>query len=202
MERKTLRSAAMAFLKRGTWWAATAVAFIRACARERDLTNVEEPLVRRQDTVTFPPIWDKNEAILASSLNNTSIVTWSYYHTHGLHIAGTNRTMAQWTADRWNENGFTANVVEYCMSTLPSLSRDPSLTCTDVFLNYPVSHSLSRSLPNGTTFAPSLIEEVLPEDDTTSYPNRLPTFHGYSFAGAAPRKTSTSAAASKSTSRD
>jgi N-acetylated-alpha-linked acidic dipeptidase len=52
-----------------------------------------------------------------------------------------------------------------------------------VFLNYPVSHSLSLSLPNGTTYTPSLAEDVLDEDDTTSYPNRVPTFHGYSFTG-------------------
>lgn len=54
---------------------------------------------------------------------------------------------------------------------------------TDVFLNYPVSQSLSLSLPNGTTYTPSLTEEVLAEDDTSSYPNRVPTFHGYSFTG-------------------
>ncbi len=52
-----------------------------------------------------------------------------------------------------------------------------------MFLNYPVSHSLSLSLPNGTTYTPSLTEEVLAEDDTSSYPNRVPTFHGYSFTG-------------------
>lgn len=74
--------------------------------------------------------------------------------------------MAQWTADRWNENGFTAHLAEYY-----------------VFLNYPVSHSLSLSLPNGITYTPSLTEEVLAEDDTSSYPNRVPTFHGYSFTG-------------------
>lgn len=60
-----------------------------------------------------------------------------------------------------------------------------SLTFPDVFLNYPVSQSLSLSLPNGTTYTPSLMEEVLPEDDTSSYPNRVPTFHGYSFTGSA-----------------
>jgi N-acetylated-alpha-linked acidic dipeptidase len=39
------------------------------------------------------------------------------------------------------------------------------------------------SLPNGTTYTPTLEEEVLAEDDTSSYPNRVPTFHGYSFTG-------------------
>lgn len=36
---------------------------------------------------------------------------------------------------------------------------------------------------NGSTFQPSLEEDRLPEDDTTTYPNRIPTFHGYSASG-------------------
>ena len=39
------------------------------------------------------------------------------------------------------------------------------------------------SLPNGTTYTPTLEEEVVAEDETSSYPNRVPTFHGYSFTG-------------------
>ena len=53
----------------------------------------------------------------------------------------------------------------------------------DVYLNYPVSHSLLLTYPNGSTFTPSLQEEVLSVDETTSYPNRIPTFHGYSHSG-------------------
>lgn len=37
--------------------------------------------------------------------------------------------------------------------------------------------------PNGTIYYPSLAEDVLPQDPTTSYPNRAPTFHGYSWTG-------------------
>ena len=54
-----------------------------------------------------------------------------------------------------------------------------------MYLNYPVSHSLSLQYGNGSTWTASLTEDVLPEDDTTSYPNRLPTFHGYSATGSA-----------------
>jgi N-acetylated-alpha-linked acidic dipeptidase len=50
-------------------------------------------------------------------------------------------------------------------------------------LNYPVSHSLVLTYPNGTTYTPTLREDVLEEDPTTSYPNSIPTFHGYSFTG-------------------
>jgi N-acetylated-alpha-linked acidic dipeptidase len=52
-----------------------------------------------------------------------------------------------------------------------------------VFLNYPVSNSLLLTYPNGSTFKPSLKEAILEEDPTTSYPNSIPTFHGYSFSG-------------------
>lgn len=104
----------MAILKKAILWAATYVLIVQACARERDFSFSKQSIVRRQDVVAFPPVLDENESILANSFDNTSIATWSYYYTHGLHVAGTNRTMAQWTADRWNENGFTANLVEYC----------------------------------------------------------------------------------------
>jgi N-acetylated-alpha-linked acidic dipeptidase len=52
-----------------------------------------------------------------------------------------------------------------------------------VFLNYPVSNSLHLTYPNGSTYKPTLKEAVLEEDPTTSYPNSVPTFHGYSFSG-------------------
>ena len=36
---------------------------------------------------------------------------------------------------------------------------------------------------NGTVYYPMLDEAILAQDETTSYPNRVPTFHGYSFTG-------------------
>ncbi|KAF2737623.1 N-acetylated-alpha-linked acidic dipeptidase-like protein 2 [Polyplosphaeria fusca] len=136
-----------------------------ACQRERVFRQHAHP-TKRQAPVTFPPVLDTNEKILVDSFDNTSISTWSYYYTHGAHLAGRNKTMAQWTADKWSEYGFTSRLDEYY-----------------VYLNYPVSHSLLLTYPNGSTFAPSLKEEVLAEDDTTSYPDSIPTFHGYSFSG-------------------
>lgn len=41
-----------------------------------------------------------------------------------------------------------------------------------MYLNYPVSHSLVLTLPNGTIHDVNLEEDVLAEDPTTSYPNR------------------------------
>lgn len=46
-----------------------------------------------------------------------------------------------------------------------------------------MSHSVQLTYANGSTYTPTLEEDVLPEDPTTSYPNRIPTFHGYSFSG-------------------
>lgn len=140
---------------------------VKACQRERAFVHHSHPHVKRQSSnTTFPPALDANEKILLDSFSNTSIAEWSYYYTHGDHIAGRNETMAQWTADKWAESGFTSRLDEYY-----------------VFLNYPVSHSLLLTYPNGSTYQPTLMEAVLEEDPTTSYPDSIPTFHGYSFTG-------------------
>ncbi|KAF2994057.1 hypothetical protein E8E13_001770 [Curvularia kusanoi] len=135
-----------------------------ACQRERAFKQHALGHVKRQ--ASFPPMLDANEQILMNSFDNTSISTWSYYYTHGDHIAGRNETMAQWTADKWASYGFTSRLDEYY-----------------VFLNYPVSHSLVLTYPNGSTYTPTLKEAVLKEDPTTSYPDSISTFHGYSFTG-------------------
>ncbi|KAG5300230.1 N-acetylated-alpha-linked acidic dipeptidase [Histoplasma capsulatum var. duboisii H88] len=113
-----------------------------------------------------PPALTEQESILVNSFDNNTISDWLYYYTHGLHIAGTNKTMAQWTADRWTEFGVPSSLAEYY-----------------VYLNYPVSSSLSLTLADGTVWNAELDEDVLAADDTTSYPNRVPIFHGYSASG-------------------
>ncbi|KAF1963063.1 N-acetylated-alpha-linked acidic dipeptidase-like protein 2 [Byssothecium circinans] len=138
----------------------------QACQRDLTLTHAHRHVKRQNKNATFPPVLDANEQVLISSFDNTSISQWSYYYTHGNHVAGLNKTMAQWTADKFAEYGFTSRLDEYY-----------------VFLNYPISQSLSLIYPNGSTLEASLTEAVLPEDDTSSYPDRIPTFHGYSFSG-------------------
>ncbi|KAJ4994383.1 glutamate carboxypeptidase-like protein 2 [Stagonosporopsis vannaccii] len=135
-----------------------------ACQRERVFKRHAHSHIKRQ--ASFPPVLDANEQILINSFDNTSIAEWSYYYTHGDHIAGRNESMAQWTADKWQSYGFTSRLDEYY-----------------VFLNYPVSHSLVLTYSNGSTYTPTLEEAVLEEDPTTSYPNSISTFHGYSFTG-------------------
>ncbi|KAH7116693.1 N-acetylated-alpha-linked acidic dipeptidase-like protein 2 [Dendryphion nanum] len=138
-----------------------------ACQRDLNFHPHDHHIVKRQRTnVTFPPVLNQNEQILLDSFDNTSISQWSYYYTHGDHIAGRNRSQAQWTADKWTEYGFTSRLDEYW-----------------VYLNYPRHHALRLNYQNGTSFTASLEEAVLEKDVTSGWPNRIPTFHGYSATG-------------------
>lgn len=47
---------------------------------------------------------------------------------HGEHLAGHNKTMAQWTADRWAEFGLTSRLDQYCRSMSKHLQREKALT--------------------------------------------------------------------------
>lgn len=62
--------------------------------------------------------------------------------------------------------------------------EEHELTVEETYLNYPVAQSLSFSA-NGSSREVNLVEAILPEDETTGWPNRVPTFHGYSFTGTA-----------------
>lgn len=88
-----------------------------ACQRERAFKQHALGHVKRQ--ASFPPVLEANEQILMNSFDNASISTWSYYYTHGDHIAGRNETMAQWTADKWASYGFTSRLDEYCKLSYP-----------------------------------------------------------------------------------
>ncbi|KAK8073719.1 hypothetical protein PG994_004618 [Apiospora phragmitis] len=142
----------------------TASAVVDACQRVRHEHST--PLVKRESAPLTPLTPD--EDVLVRSISNTTLSEWSYYYTHGQHLAGRNQSMAQWTADRWAESGIAAGLVSY-----------------NVYLNYPVSKSLRlRHASNGSViFEPALEEAVLEQDDTTGYPDRIPTFHGYSATG-------------------
>ena len=135
-----------------------------ACQRARKHVH-SKPAHKRAITPRAPLTAD--EQLIISSFDNNSISDWAYYYTHRVHIAGEDVDEAQWTADRFEEAG-----IPYSF-----LSR------YNVFLDYPVSKSMVVTLSNGSTFEPNLEEDVLPEDPTTGLPDRIPTFHGYSFSG-------------------
>jgi N-acetylated-alpha-linked acidic dipeptidase len=148
------------------------VQLTRACQRElhyRDPGQQSQqlPLAPRQAT-QFPPVWNENEKILNTSFSTASIDTWSSYYTHGNHIAGRNKSMAEETAKMWTENGVPASLVEY-----------------EVFLNYPEQQKLVLKMGNLTQHTAQTFEDALPEDETTSYPlgQASPAFHGYSASG-------------------
>lgn len=97
---------------------------------------------------------------------------WSKYYTSGAHLAGKNFTQADWTREKWESFGVSSSIATY-----------------DVYINYPVDHSLSllkRSKKGSSwdvAFKASLQEDVLDEDPTTSSKDSIPTFHGYAASG-------------------
>nr|XP_036577953.1 glutamate carboxypeptidase II [Colletotrichum truncatum]KAF6785083.1 glutamate carboxypeptidase II [Colletotrichum truncatum] len=99
---------------------------------------------------------------------------WSRYYAAGPHLAGQNYSQALWTKEKWGSWGIQSDIVSY-----------------DVYLNYPVDHSLSLLSKSKeeeksewkVEFKAALEEDVLEEDPTTSLPNRVPTFHGFSASG-------------------
>lgn len=88
----------------------------QACQHERHTTTVHgiQDRLQKRQTDVFPPMLTAEQSILSGSIDSTSLDSWSYYYTHGLHWAGTNKSMAQWTADHWNSYGFEASLAEYC----------------------------------------------------------------------------------------
>jgi N-acetylated-alpha-linked acidic dipeptidase len=140
-----------------------------ACQRELrsldlGLNPQNLPLVPRQET-PFPPVWTENEKVLHESFSTATIDQWSSYYTHGNHIAGLNKSMAEETARQWTEHGVPASLVEY-----------------EVFLNYPKKQRLVLKMGNGSHYAAQMFEDGLEEDKTTTYPlsANIPAFHGYS----------------------
>jgi N-acetylated-alpha-linked acidic dipeptidase len=102
---------------------------------------------------------------------------WSRYYTAGAHLAGQNYSQVVWTKEKWEEFGVKSSIVAY-----------------DTLLNRPVDHRLAllkKSKGKGkvaaetysVTYEASLKEDVLEEDPTTSLPQSVPTFHGYSSSG-------------------
>lgn len=149
---------------RGLLIAALLATGLEACQRKRHFHANEH----KKRSITPRAALTEDEAAIINAFDAKAIDDWSYYYTQGLHIAGKNESQAQWTADRWAEAGFTTRLDTY-----------------NVYLNYPVNKSLTMTYSNGSVYQPSLEEDVLPEDPTTGFPNRVPTFHGYSHSGAA-----------------
>ncbi|KAK8075107.1 PA domain-containing protein [Apiospora hydei] len=103
--------------------------------------------------------FDQLKEILLETPSGEKASEWSKYYTAGPHLAGRNLSQAEWTRDRWNEWGVKSEIVAY-----------------DTYINYPLAI-------DWLCWRTTLEEEVLDEDPTSSLPNRIPTFHGYSASG-------------------
>ncbi|CAJ2508116.1 Uu.00g093020.m01.CDS01 [Anthostomella pinea] len=116
--------------------------------------------------VEFPPSLTETESILVNSFDSKSIDSWSYYYTHGDHLGGHNYSMAEWTMDHWNDAGFNATIQEFW-----------------IWYTALIETALKLNRPDGSIHEVSLIEDMLAEDPTTSYPNRIPAYHAMSASG-------------------
>jgi N-acetylated-alpha-linked acidic dipeptidase len=91
---------------------------IHACQRDWDglhrriSKHAGHSHAKRQE-VEYPPVLTEVESILVNSLDSRSLDSWSYYYTHGDHLGGHNRSMAEWTMDQWSAAGFDARIEEY-----------------------------------------------------------------------------------------
>lgn len=148
----------------------TALAFatgVSACARdflsERRHTH-RQPITKRNEQ--WPPVLTEQETLLVNAFDNVTIDQWSYYYGHQNKLAGLGKEAAQWTADRFTENGFPSQLEEY-----------------HVYLSYPVHASLDVTYADGRTEEVNIVEEAVEGDDVTGWEDSIPTFHGYSASG-------------------
>lgn len=150
--------------------ALAAVAY--ACQRDWDTFNHRVHQHRshskhaKRAEVEYPPSLTETESILVNSFDNKSLSEWSHYYTHGDHLGSHNKTMAEWTAEKWKEAGFDAYLAEY-----------------PIYVTYPQHSKLTLIRPDGSRHEANLVEDVLKEDDTSSYPNLIPAYHAMSASG-------------------
>lgn len=84
-------------------------------------------------------------------------------------LAGYGKEAAEWTAERWTENGFETQLSEY-----------------HAYLRYPVSASMQFTGKDGETSEVNLKEDVLEEDEVTGFDGiSQQTWLGYSPSGKA-----------------
>lgn len=143
-----------------------------ACLRDLpdgivDPSDISSAHLTTRETVPYPPVWTPEEKFLHESFSPHNLDTWSSLYTHSNHVAGLNKTLAEETAAQWRKNGIQAELMEY-----------------EVLLNYPKEQKVVLNYGNGSRYEAQMWEDVLQEDETTGYKDRLPAFHGYSADGA------------------
>ncbi|KAF1972706.1 glutamate carboxypeptidase 2 [Bimuria novae-zelandiae CBS 107.79] len=116
--------------------------------------------------VMYSPSLSEIESILINSFENKSISDWSYYYTHGDHLGSHNKSMADRTVQKWKDTGLDAWIEEF-----------------PIWYTYPEHSSLTLIRPDNTTHEANLVEDILAEDDTSSYANLIPAYHAMSASG-------------------
>ncbi len=96
---------------------------------------------------------------------------WLKKYTAEPHLAGTNYGLVEFTAEKFEEYGFTTKIDTH-----------------NCYINYPGKNNTLKVLkPHGDEFKviyqPTLVEDVLKEDPTTDGDDLIPAFHGYSANG-------------------
>lgn len=92
---------------------------------------------------------------------------WLKHFTAQPHLAGSNYALVEWQAQKYREFGL----------------QNVQIESFDIYLNYPVDTSLKLYNGSSLVFKPTLKEDVLEEDPTTSGNDTVPAFHGYSASG-------------------
>ncbi|KAI0463470.1 hypothetical protein LJB42_002465 [Komagataella kurtzmanii] len=129
------------------------------------LSDITQPLFRARKE-------DENPLeIYLKALETNEAHKWSKVYTSQPHLAGTNYGLVEFTKSKFEEYGFEASVDDY-----------------DVYLSYPIDHSLelyehSEDKKDKLLYKASLEEDVLSEDPTTSGDDLIPTFLGYGANG-------------------
>ncbi|PKS11689.1 hypothetical protein jhhlp_001677 [Lomentospora prolificans] len=144
---------------------------VSAHACQRDLTESHHTHRRRvaKRNDNWPPVLTELETLIVNSFDNVSIDTWSQYYGTQNKLAGYGKEAAEWTAERWAENGVDSELVEY-----------------HVYLRYPVSASLHFTGDDGETEEVKIREDVLEEDAVTGrHDISQQTWLGYSPSGRA-----------------
>ncbi|KAI9316345.1 hypothetical protein BX666DRAFT_2019438 [Dichotomocladium elegans] len=104
--------------------------------------------------------------------DSRNIRAYLQYYTNETHLAGSeaDQQQADWTKQKFIEFGI----------------RDTKIETYYPLLNYPLDRRLALvSGPPEFQYEASLEEKVVPEDESSSLPERTPTFHGYSKNGTA-----------------
>ncbi|XP_057818130.2 probable glutamate carboxypeptidase LAMP1 isoform X2 [Cryptomeria japonica] len=111
---------------------------------------------------------DHYHKLFLKAASNDSIAKHLKKLTEEPHVAGTPENFA--TAD-------------YVYSVFQSSGLDTHFADYEVLLTYPLSRSLSLSLPEGNTLHLKLQEEPVEGDSSSFNPKVIPTFHAYSPSG-------------------